>query len=61
METCPKCGGSLFISRSYTTLEGDTLADAKVWTNVEQVCRNPRCEDYQRVVDTVKIEQEIAR
>ncbi len=61
MELCPKCSSSLFISKSFTTIEGQTVDTAEVYTNIQQICRNPQCDNYQKIVDTVKIKQEITR
>ena len=52
MELCPKCKLATYIKGTYTQVEGDDSSDipTKVYTVVEQACRNPQCENYQRVV-----------
>lgn len=61
MELCPICRSSLHIERSYTTIEGKTIADAKAFTNIEQTCENPACANHKKVVNTEKVEQAIER
>ena len=52
MELCPKCKTATYIGKTYTEVEGDNSPDTptRVYTVVEQVCRNPQCEDYKKVI-----------
>lgn len=60
---CPKCKVALRISRSYTKVTGDESPDTetKVFTVQELECRNPKCEDFGKVVKTAEHPMTVTR
>lgn len=56
LEKCPLCQTQLHIKRSYLSVTGDASKETptKVYTNLEQICVNPRCQNFDSVVDTIR-------
>lgn len=52
---CPKCKVEMLAKNQRLTFEGDESPDTetKAFLTSDFVCRNPQCENYGRVVDTV--------
>lgn len=53
---CPLCNVEASISKTYTKVEGDNSPDTetKVYTVHEISCRNKKCSNYSKVIETVK-------
>lgn len=53
---CPLCKCEMRIGGSRTVVEGDTSPDTetRVYTEQDLVCRNPACDNRDRVVETVR-------
>ena len=53
---CPQCDIEMMIKKTYTEVEGDTSPDTvtKVFNVQDMTCRNPKCENFEKVVKTVK-------
>lgn len=53
---CPLCDIEMSIQRSYTEVTGDDGPDTetKVFTVQELTCRNKKCSNYGKVVETAK-------
>lgn len=53
---CPLCSIEMIIQKTYTEVEGDNSPDTqtKVYTLQELSCRNKKCGNYGKVVETVK-------
>ena len=61
MELCPLCKAALQIKNSYLQLEGDDSADTptRAYTVLERQCVNKNCDNFKKVVDTIRHEQQI--
>lgn len=55
MDKCPLCESYLSVMRSYPTTE---IGTTQIWMVQELQCRNPRCENYGKVLETRKTEYE---
>lgn len=53
---CPKCNTDMMINASETQVEGDSSPDTPtiVWTVQKLVCRNPKCDNYMKVVEEIR-------
>lgn len=53
---CPKCKIEAAIVKSgYTTVNDDTPdKETELYINQEYACRNPACDNYKKVIGTVK-------
>ena len=53
---CPKCKTLLCIQKTYQRVEGDASPDTptKVFTVQELMCRNKKCENFEKIVHTVQ-------
>ena len=53
---CPRCKLEMRITSSRTLVEGDDSPDiqTRVYTEQELSCRNPQCDNFERVVETVR-------
>lgn len=53
---CPLCNIEMMIRKTYTEVEGDESPDTptKVYTVQDLVCRNRKCGNYEKIVETVK-------
>lgn len=61
MELCPSCLTQMVIGRSYLKIVGDDSPDTptQVFTCIELKCKNPRCERYNQVIETVEHPQQV--
>ena len=58
---CPVCQLELRIVRSRNVLENDDRPDAttKLYVEQDMSCLNKECRNYQKIIDTVRLEQPI--
>lgn len=61
MSKCPKCQLALRIIKSRNVIENDDTPDIPTKLFIEQdlACMNRNCENYSKVIETIKTEEPI--